>query len=99
GEDTGPEGAERSADGVNTEGVQRIVITEPAFDLVTEEPGDQPGRYANEHPAGRINEPARGRDHHQPSDGAGAEAEHTGLAFDHPFRHGPDEGGHGGSVR
>lgn len=41
-QNSGQERANSAPDGVNTKGIERIVITEPAFDLVAEKPGNQP---------------------------------------------------------
>ena len=45
---------------MHAEGIQRVVITEPGFHLEAEEPGNQPGRDADDHRArwqSRIRKP------------------------------------------
>ena len=41
GQEAGQEGAQGAADGVDAEGVQRVVVAEPAFSLQHGEEGDQ----------------------------------------------------------
>ena len=93
GEHAGHDRTHGSADGVNAEGVQRVIITEPAFDLVAHEPADGAGGDADPDGTLRRDVTASGSDHDQTRDRAGAETKHARLAFDNPFPHRPDEGG------
>ena len=56
GENAGQEGAERAADGVNAEGVERIVVAELGFELGAGEEGDDSGKDADDYRAGRRDE-------------------------------------------
>src|SRR6266446_2570915 len=81
---------------MNPESVERIVIAEPAFDFVTEEPGNQTGSYAYSHGSFRCDKAARRGNHYQTGYCARAKTKHTRLAPCDPFCHRPDERGHRG---
>ena len=84
---------------MNAEGVQRVVIAEPAFDLVAEEPRNGAGGDADPDCARGQHITASRGDDHQARHGAGTETQHAGLAFDNPIPHRPDEGADGRGNR
>ena len=59
---------------MNAERVQRVVVTEPALDLVAEEPRDDARCETDDERAFRVNESASRRDHDESSHCAGAES-------------------------
>ena len=83
--------AQCAADGVNAEGVQRVIVAQPGLELPAREEGNDAGHHADDHRPVCIHEAASGSDDHQTRDDAGAETEHARLALDQPFRHGPDK--------
>ena len=94
-QDTGQKGAKRAPNCMHPERVQGIVIAEPSFDLVAEEPRDQPGGNADNHGPVGIHETAGRSDHDQSRDRSGAKTEDARLAFGERFSHWPNKRGDG----
>ena len=99
GEDAGQDGAQRAADGVDAEGVERVVVAEHLLERGAEEERDDAGEHADDHRAVGGHEAAGRRDDDEAGHGAGAEAEDGGLAVEDLFQQRPDEAGDGGGER
>src|ERR1051325_6729857 len=83
--------ADGSANSVDAEGVERVVITEPALDLPAGEVGDETGGNANDNRTVGIDETASRSDHNQSGNCARAEAEDARFAAGDVFGHSPDK--------
>src|SRR5438552_2193686 len=81
---------------MNTERVQGIIVAKPSLDLVAKEERNEASGDANKQRASWSHKTAgRGNDN-QSSDCPRTETKYARLAFEHPFRHGPDKGSNGG---
>src|ERR1051326_6874713 len=81
---------------MNAEGIERIVITEPGFNLEAEEPWDETSSDADGHCAFRRNETASWRNNNQAGDGSRTGAGARCVARVYPCGPGQDKGGQGG---
>src|SRR5579863_64198 len=99
GEYSGQQGACGPADTVDTEGVERIVVTEHVLDgghhQVADDASDQPDQQCRH----RLDEAGCGGDGNQSRNRARDAPEHTGLTGFQPFgSHPPEGGGSSGEV-
>ena len=100
GEDAGQNGAQRAADAVDAEGIQRIVVAELRLELRAGEEADDARGDAHRQRGHRLHEARGRRDAHQARDQARGSAQHARLAADDPFHAGPGQrAGRGGKVR
>ena len=89
GEHAGQDGPERSADAVDAERVERIVVAERRLELAAGKAADQAGDEAHDQRGHRINKAGGRRDAHQPGDQRRSGAEHGRLAAREPLVAGP----------
>src|SRR2546423_1447418 len=65
GKNAGEKSSQRPADRVNSERVERVIITQPALQFVAGEERNESSGDSNDHRAGGINKAASGCDHDQ----------------------------------
>ena len=99
GEEAGHERAHRTADGVNTEGVERVVVLEDRLQLGAGQERHHAGEHADDDRARRVHEAGGGRDHDEAGDRARAEAEDGRLAAGDPLEQRPHAAGDRGGER
>ncbi|OQB96371.1 MAG: hypothetical protein BWX86_00802 [Verrucomicrobia bacterium ADurb.Bin122] len=99
GEDAREDRAERTADRVDAEGIERIVIAEFPFEHIAREEGRGAGGESDADGAAGGDEATGRGDRREAGDGAGAEAEHAGLAVAQVFEGRPHEAASGGGER
>src|SRR6476469_3364845 len=84
-EDTGQQSADRPARTMNAEGIERVIVPKPCFNLgyhgVTENPSDS----SNHQRRHWTDKACSGRDCHQSCDRARDAAQDTGLSIANPF--------------
>jgi len=97
GEEAGENRAERAACTVNPEGIEGVVVAEPAFDFEDHEGAKGAGDDADEERGERLDEAGGRRDGDEACDSSGDGTESGGFAVVDPLSDGPAKGSGGGS--